>query len=250
MHRYLLLGVDNINKGRLQAGTANKEAVNIRLLAQLLAILLTDTATIQDAGLVRSLVVDSLLEPLANSGVNLLCLLGGGNLASANGPDGLVGNDDLGPVTGANLGLESVQLLGDDRDGGAGLTLLERLAAAPDYADAVVGSVLGLGCDNLVRLAENGPPFAVAQDRPGDVAVKELRDGQLTGEGTVGLVVDVLRGDGNLLAQRLTDGDEVEGWWGNNDLCGQERKVWSVHLSYSLLLCVLVFGRSPRHFVA
>lgn len=161
--------------------------------------------------------------------MNLLCLLGSGNLASADGPDGLVGNDNLGPVTGANLGLEGVQLLGDDRDGGAGLTLLERLAAAPDDADAVVGSVLGLGSDNLVRLAENGPSLAVTQDRPGDVAVKELRDGQLTSKGTVGLVVDVLRGDGDLLAQRLTDGDEVEGWWCNNDLCGQKRKGWSVH---------------------
>lgn len=225
----LLLGVDDINKSRLQAGTTDKETVNIRLLAQLLAVLLADTATVQNAGLVRSLVVDGLLEPLADSGVNLLCLLGSGNLASADGPDGLVGNDNLGPVTGANLGLEGVQLLGDDRDGRAGLTLLERLAAAPDDADAVVGSVLGLGSDNLVRLAENGPSLAVTQDRPGDVAVKELRDGQLTSEGTVGLVVDVLRGDGDLLAQRLTDGDEVEGWWGNNDLCGQKRKGWSVH---------------------
>lgn len=106
--------------------------------------------------------------------MNLLCLLGGGNLAGANGPDGLVGNDDLGPVTGANLGLESVQLLGDDRDGGAGLTLLERLAAAPDDADAVVGGVLGLGGNNLVGLAQDGPSLAVTQDGPGDVAVKEL----------------------------------------------------------------------------
>lgn len=153
MKMHLLPGVDDVNKGRLQAGTADEEAINVGLLAQLLAVLLANTTTIQDAGLICSLVIDSLLEPLADSGVDLLSLLSSGDLAGANGPDGLVGDNNLGPIASANLGLEGIQLLSDNRNSGASLTLLERLAAAPDDADAVVGGVLGLGGNELIALA-------------------------------------------------------------------------------------------------
>jgi hypothetical protein len=43
-------------------------------------------------------------------------------------PDGLVGNDNLAPVL--DLVGNSLELLGDDLDGGAGLTLLKALTAA------------------------------------------------------------------------------------------------------------------------
>lgn len=213
----LQVGVDDVDEGWLQAGTANQEAIDISLLAELLAVLLADTAAVQDAGLVGSLVVNVLLQPLADSSVDLLGLLGGGDLAGADGPDGLVGDDDLGPVR-ADLGLEGGELLGDDVDGLAGLTLLERLATAPDDADAVVGGVLGLGGNDLVGLVEDCSALAVAQDGPGGTGVLELLDGDLTGVGTVGLVVDVLGGDRNLLGQGLADCLQVKGWWGDDGL--------------------------------
>lgn len=50
-----MVAVDNVDKRRLQAGTANKETVNIGLLGKLLAILLRDTSAVQDTGLLRSL---------------------------------------------------------------------------------------------------------------------------------------------------------------------------------------------------
>lgn len=188
----LLEAVDDIHESGLQAGATNQEAVNVGLLAQLLAVLLTDTTTVQDARLIRGLVVDALLEPLADGSVHLLRLLGRGDLAGTDGPDRLVGNDDFGPVAGADLGLEGIQLLGDNRNSRAGLALLERLTAAPDDADAVVDRELGLGGDGLVRLAQDRPPLTVAQNSPGDAAVEKLRHRDLTSEGTVGLVVDVL----------------------------------------------------------
>lgn len=70
----------------LQAGTANKEAVDIGLGSELTAVLLTDGATVDDTDIISSLGGDGLTEPLANSGVDLLSLLGGSDLASANGP--------------------------------------------------------------------------------------------------------------------------------------------------------------------
>lgn len=150
--------------------------------------------------------------------MNLLGLLRGGDLAGANSPDGLIGNDNLGPFGG--LGLEGLELLADDLNGFAGLALLERLAAAPNDADAVFGGVLGLGGDELVGLLENGAALRVAEDGPVNLAVEELRDGELSGEGAVGLVVDVLGGNANLGAEGVADEDQVDGAGRDNDLYG------------------------------
>jgi hypothetical protein len=50
-----LVGVDNVNERRLQASTTDEETVNIGLLGEFLAVLLRDTATVQDTGLLGSL---------------------------------------------------------------------------------------------------------------------------------------------------------------------------------------------------
>lgn len=44
-------------------------------------------------------------------------------------PDGLVGNDDLGPILLGQLGSDGVQLLGDNIDSLASFTLLNRVIA-------------------------------------------------------------------------------------------------------------------------
>jgi hypothetical protein len=80
------LGVDDVDEGRLQAGTTDEETVNVGLLGKLLAVLLADASAVQDTGLLGGLGGDLLLEPLADSGVNLLSLLSGGDLAGTDGP--------------------------------------------------------------------------------------------------------------------------------------------------------------------
>jgi hypothetical protein len=148
--------------------------------------------------------------------VDLLGLLSGSNLASANGPDGLVGDDNVGPV--GDLRLEGLDLSRDELNGLASLTGLEGLAAAPDDLEAVLGSVLGLGGDDLVRLADDGSALRVTENSPVDLAVLELGDGDLASESTVGLVVDVLSGNLDVLAESLADEGEVESRRGDNDL--------------------------------
>jgi hypothetical protein len=64
--------------GRLQAGTANKETVNVGLGSELTAVLLADRAS--------SFGRDGLAEPLADSGVDLLSLLSGSDLAGTDSP--------------------------------------------------------------------------------------------------------------------------------------------------------------------
>ena len=59
----------------------------------------------------------------------------------------------------------------------------------------------------------------MADEGPCDVALGELCDGDLTGEGTVGLVEDVLSSDLETGAEVLTGEEKVEGRRGNNDLC-------------------------------
>lgn len=226
--------VDNVDKRRLQRRTTNQEAVNVGLLGKLAAVLLVDAAAVQDARLLRRLGRDLLLQPLADRGVDFLRLLCGGDLAGANGPgvrvsqvemqcangdspDGLVGDDNLAPVV--DLVRNSLELLGDDVNSGAGLPLLEALAAAQNNADAAVERGLGLAGHERVVLVQDGAALRVAEDGPCDAAILELLGGDLTGEGTVGLVVDVLRGDLNVLAQLLAGWEEVERGGSNDDLC-------------------------------
>ncbi len=71
------VGVDNVNKRRLQRRTANKETIDISLLGQLAAVLLVDAAAVQNTRLLRRLGRDFLLQPLADGSVDLLSLLSG-----------------------------------------------------------------------------------------------------------------------------------------------------------------------------
>jgi hypothetical protein len=72
--------------GRLQAGTANKETVNVGLGSELTAVLLADRATVDDTNIISSFGRDGLAEPLADSGVDLLSLLSGSDLAGTDSP--------------------------------------------------------------------------------------------------------------------------------------------------------------------
>lgn len=145
--RCLRLGVDDINKRRLQASTTNKETVNVSLGSQLLAILLVNTAAIDDSGLVRRLLAHVVLQPLADGGMDLLRLFRGCDLAGTDGPNGLVCNDYLAPV--ANLISDCFELCCYDIDCLVAFALFEGLAAAPDDADAAVERCFGFAGDKL-----------------------------------------------------------------------------------------------------
>lgn len=211
------LGVDDINEGGLEGGTTDEETVNVLLLGELVAVLLADTATVDDSGVVRSGLADLLGEVLADGGVNLLGLLSAGDLAGADGPDGLVGNDDLAPVL--DLLGDGTELVGNDVDGLVGLSLLKGLANAENNAESVVERSLSLGGDEVVGLLEDDTALRVTGQGPGDVGLLELAGRDLTGEGTVGLVEDVLGSDLEAGAEVLAGEEKVESRRGNDDLC-------------------------------
>lgn len=57
--------------------------------------------------------------------MDLLSLLSSSDLAGSDGPDGFVGDDNLGPLLLGELLGGGVELTGDDVDGAVGLTLLQ-----------------------------------------------------------------------------------------------------------------------------
>ena len=133
-----------------------------------------------------------------------------------NAPDGLVSNDNLAPVL--DLVRNSLELLGNNADGLARLTLLQALAAAQNHTKTVVGGCLCLVGNEVVVLLEDLATLRVSDQGPGDAAVLELLSRDLAGKGSVGLVEDVLRCDLEALAEVLACEEEVEGWGCDDDL--------------------------------
>ncbi len=72
--------------GRLKTGTTDQESVDIGLLGELLAVLLTHRATVNDTSVLGSLSGDGVAEPLADGSMDFLGLLRGSNLASSDSP--------------------------------------------------------------------------------------------------------------------------------------------------------------------
>ena len=63
----------------------------------------------------------------------------------------------------------------------------------------------------LVALLKDDTALAVADDSPVDLGIAELLNADLTGESTVGLVVDVLGSNADVGVGELTGQSEVDG---------------------------------------
>lgn len=81
------LAVNDVDESRLQASATDQETIDIRLLRQLATVFLRNASTVEDSGVLGGRGGNVLLEPLADGGVDFLCLLGGRDLASANSPN-------------------------------------------------------------------------------------------------------------------------------------------------------------------
>jgi len=93
----LLVVVDELQERiGLERGTTDERAVDVGQCHQVLDVVRLDAAAVRtrrtsaDFGPVHG------ADALADEGVDFLRLLGRGDFASADGPDGLVGDDDLG----------------------------------------------------------------------------------------------------------------------------------------------------------
>ena len=107
---------------RFQTCPSDEESINISLLRQLLAILLAHAAPIDDPCGLRCFFRNSLSQPFPNLSMDFLCLLSGGHFPGANGPDGLICDDNLGPIF--RLFRDGFELRGHHLDGLVAFPLL------------------------------------------------------------------------------------------------------------------------------
>lgn len=232
---HLLLRIDNIHKSGLQARTTDQETINIRLLSQLLAILVTHTSTIDDSRLLCRIGSQLLCNPLPNSLVHLLSLLRRCNFTRSNRPDGLVGDNHFAPILDrVGYGFELSQY---HIHGLVAFSLLQRLSTAENDAQSSVECDFGLASHELVRLLENDSAFRMSEDGPGDVAVFELFDGDFSRKGSVGLVKDILGGHFDSGTKVLAGEEEVEGWW-SDDYFGGWVDFGSIEVGDNVFDCV------------
>lgn len=165
--------------------------------------------------------------------MDVLGLLSRGDLARANGPDGLVGNDDVPggqyrlkfqrkyslPVSLANLLGNRLELALTDLVGDALLTLLEGLADTGDNLEANGESSLDLVSDNLVRVAEKGAALRVAENDPRNSGILDLLGRDLASVGSRIDRVRVLGSDLDRGLDRARDIKQVDGRGGDDNLC-------------------------------
>jgi hypothetical protein len=159
-------------------------------------------------------VVATLPVPMALVGVSWLAL---GREGRIDVPDGLVSDHNLVPVL--DLICHSLQLAGNNAHRLIALPLLQSLTTAKDNAQTTFDGGLRLVGDEVVILLQDNATFRVSEDRPCDAGFFELVDADLACEGAVGLVEDVLCGYFEAGAEVLAREEEVEGGWGDDDLC-------------------------------
>lgn len=205
----------------LKIRTTNKEPINISLLAQILAVLLTHTATIDNSRLLSSLLINLFLQPRPNRSMNLLSLLRRSNLPRPNRPNRLISNHNLTPIL--NLILNRLQLIRHNFNRLPTLSLFQTLTTTENNTDTSIERSLCLVGDEDVVFLENDATFGVAEKGPGYVRVFELVDGDFTSEGAVGFVEDVLGGDFEAGFEVFAGEEEVEGWWGDDNFCLSRR---------------------------
>ena len=147
--------------------------------------------------------------------------LRGGGLASADGPDGFIGDGDAGAQVDAreataDLAIEHIRHL-------ACLALGQRLADGHDGVEGGSEDGSGLAIHPLVGVGEESTALAVADD---DIAAVGLERGHtdLAGEGAGLFPVDILSADGNLAsANGLAHGGEVREGGADGDIAGRAR---------------------------
>mmetsp|Transcript_35083 Transcript_35083/g.71817 ORF Transcript_35083/g.71817 Transcript_35083/m.71817 type:complete len:237 (-) Transcript_35083:104-814(-) len=154
--------------------------------------------------------------------MSLLSHLRCGSEAGSNGPDGLIGNSNLGPVIlRQNLG-SRCELRRTDVHGDTSLALLLLLANSEHDLEASIKRDLDLLCDKLTVLPSHTEALAalgVADDDPRAARVDELRRADLPGVGAWLLVeATVLGGDLDVVTELGEAESNVEEGRSDGDL--------------------------------
>ena len=144
---------------------------------------------------------------------HLAGLLGGGSLAGADGPQGLIGDDHVAHLVGGHAGQGALHLIGDELHGHAQLPLLQALAHTHNGVEAGVDGGVNLLVHGEVGLVVVLAALRVADDHVLGPGLFDHLGGDLAGVGAVVLIVAGLSADGDVavLEQAHGGGDVHRG---------------------------------------
>src|SRR5215207_151927 len=190
--------------------TADEQTVYMRLAGEVEAVAGIDAAAIKHLQRLRPVSPSLLLD----EGMLLVGETGGSRRSAlADGPYGLVGEDDFLEPPGGYSRQGRADLPREDRSGSPGLIVLAGIADADEREESMPDGGLGLHGDHLVRLAEMGATLAVAYLDEARAHIPEHGGRDLPGIGALVGPVHVLGTDDDPRAfQNARDvGDRREG---------------------------------------
>mmetsp|Transcript_55543 Transcript_55543/g.91995 ORF Transcript_55543/g.91995 Transcript_55543/m.91995 type:complete len:217 (-) Transcript_55543:190-840(-) len=164
---------DNVFEFWLQRCTADKEAINIRTRREVRCILGVGRTSILDANSSSTISAHILRDPFTNCLVSLLRLLRRRSDASANGPDGLICDDDFSRIK-QTLDLYELLSTHCHRSIESLLTNVELLADTKHALHPLIKDVLQFSRKQLVALLEVLATFRVADQYPLNSEVFQL----------------------------------------------------------------------------
>jgi hypothetical protein len=175
-----LLGLHDLLECGFEGGAANQEAIDVLDLYEFVAVLFVHAAAVDHSG-AAGLLAD-LFQPAPDPAVDLCHLLDGGCLASSDGPDWLVGQNDVLPL--GDDSLDGFELLLDHLGSLIAFTLLESLSEAVDYFEASFEGMFQFLGEFLIIFSKVVSSFGMSDDDPRDVDILELFGGDFSGVGS------------------------------------------------------------------
>ena len=210
-------GFDDFEEvGGVEGGAADEAAVDVGVGEEGVGVAGVAAATVEDGDVVGEGLAVVTGDGGTDVGVHFLGLVGGGGAAGADGPDGLVGDDDVTELVGGEVEEGPGELFADDGEVLFGLALGEGFADAVDDVEVVLEGTVDFEGEGFVGFVVVGPALGVADDDEAGAGGGDHGGGYFAGVGTGGLGGAVLRGD--------EDGGlgEVAGDFGEVDVGGGE----------------------------
>ncbi len=194
-----LLILDDFGEGLgVEAGSADEGAVDFRLVEQGDGVVGLDAASVEDADAVGYVAAQAAGDLAADEQVGFGCHLGRGGLAGADGPDGLVGDDDIFRVFRSDTDKGKRDLLAQDFVGVSSFALGEDFADADDGRELVLERGGQLFVHQLIGLVEVLAALGVADDDVRRANGREHENGGFAGVGAFFGPVHVLSADGDV----------------------------------------------------
>mmetsp|Transcript_63378 Transcript_63378/g.204283 ORF Transcript_63378/g.204283 Transcript_63378/m.204283 type:complete len:337 (+) Transcript_63378:33-1043(+) len=220
-----LRSTDDLRETWLARGSSDQETIHVGQLTQGLAIGRVDGATVENPDRICHLAAANIPYDSPDLEVSFLCLQGCGDNACADGPDRLVRNYHLRPV--GYLGHHRFHLLLANLCRLACLTLFQLFADAEHDVEAFLQRHFHFRGAVVVCLAKERATLRVAHHHPLESQVLDHPHRDLTCEGTLSCLADVLHADcdGFGAPQSLCCSGHVDRW--REDHSVNDRWVWA-----------------------